>query len=183
MKQRMKNLVGLLGYNLHLTSNPFCVGREARTLHPHLSRCQVRLDPSLSKEWWTLPSVAMVTMSCCSLQVLTCCPATTAWGVPSFQTQTSPTNSSHLMSTRPHWQVNLWPVSHPPWPATPPSLTATTQRPSAITAALPPSLRLEAPSCLHRLSHPCCQTMAESLRIYFWYGQDRMWVEDRGSWP
>lgn len=46
MKQLMKNLAGLLGYNLHLTSNLICVGREARTLRPHLSRCQVRLEPS-----------------------------------------------------------------------------------------------------------------------------------------
>lgn len=106
----------------------------------------------------------------CSPQGLTCCQATTAWGVPSSQTQTfaRPPSSSPLTSTRPHWGVNLLAASPPPWPATPPSLTATTQRPSVIIAVLPPSPPLEGPSYLHRPSQPYCPPMVESPRIYFW---------------
>lgn len=154
--------------------------REGLPLHLRLSRYQVR--PSIFNHHRVRLCWQRLVLHCCMMKIhflkapycssqgLTCCQATTAWGVPSSQTQTfaRPPSSSPLTCTRPHLGVNLLAVSPPPWPATPPSLTATTQRPLVIIAVLPPFPPLEGLSCLHRPSRPCCPPMVESPRIYFW---------------
>lgn len=105
-----------------------------------------------------------------SQQDPTCCPVTTAWGVPSSPTRTSvhQPSSSLLTSTPPPWGVNLSTASQPQCPATPPSSTATTQRPLVIIAAPRPSLALEVPSCLHQPCLLCCLPSVQRPHICFW---------------
>lgn len=166
-------------YMFSATNVRFLPHREDQLLHLHLSRCQVCLQtaPIISIKsvdflvcyliYMLLdnPRTLLLLYEDCFLVLLqdpTCCPATTAWGVLSYPTQTfaHPPSSSLLMS--------ILPLSRPLWAATPPSLTATTQKPLVTTAAPPPSPALEVPSCPRQPFPPSCLLSAENQHIYFW---------------